>query len=300
MYEARSDTRKATRSPNSRACATRPSGTRLASPRVMRLEVAVLCAAIDLGAPHEADADGVHADPIRGVLVGERLREVDAGGAGQRGRQGPGGGRLAADHGDIDDLPAAPPLHVRDGEAAEADRPHHLEVEVGLPGGVVDGLERIGIGGPGIVEQDVDAAPAVGNRLDHGLDVRGARDVGGHGEHLASGGLPDLLGGPLQVVFAPGADADLHALRGQPLGGRPPHTVTASGDDCYFPLELEIERHVPPLRPWGVVAETCPDSTGVVGELAPLDDRPIIARRRAAGRGARATWATTTRGPDRR
>jgi hypothetical protein len=186
--------------------------------------------------------------------------------------KGPGGWGLAADHGDIDDLPAAPPLHVRDGEAAEADRPHHLEVEVRLPGGVVDGLERIRIGGPGIVEQDVDAAPAVGNRLDHGLDVRGARDVGGHGEHLAAGGLPDLVRGPLQVVFAPGADADLHALRGEPLGGRPSHAVAAAADDRHFPLQLELERHVPSLVGGCLAA----DSTGCAGA------RPVAVTRAAA------------------
>src|SRR5688572_17808642 len=54
-------------------------GNSLCQLAVVPLHVAVLGAAGDLGALDQADADRVHEDAVGGVLVGERLRQIDAG-----------------------------------------------------------------------------------------------------------------------------------------------------------------------------------------------------------------------------
>ena len=139
--------------------------------RVERVEVAALEATRPLRALHHAEADRVHADLIRRVLLRERLGEIDAGGAGHRGRQRLGQRRLAADRRDVEDRATAARLHRRHHEPAEAHRAHHLEVEVVLPRLVGDVEEGRGLRRPRVVDQDVDAAPAADHLVDELLDL---------------------------------------------------------------------------------------------------------------------------------
>src|SRR5206468_6579966 len=107
---------------------------------VMRLEIA-LRAALVLGSLHNTQTDRVDEDLVRRVLVGERLGQIDAGRARDAGRERARQRRLAANRRYVDDAAAAAALHVRDHEPAEPDGAHHLQVEVVLPGGLVDLLE---------------------------------------------------------------------------------------------------------------------------------------------------------------
>src|SRR5215470_1190355 len=208
--------------------------------RVVRLEVA-LGAPGDLRAPHEPDANGVDADVVPGILVGERLGQVEAGRARHRGRQRAGRRRLAPHRGDVHDAPAPALLHVGDDEAGHAHRAHDLELPIRLPVLVGDLLEAGRGRGARVVEEDVHAAPLGDHRVDQPLAICSAADVGDLGQHLAPRGLADLVRGLIQDFLAAGADGYPGALRGELLSSGATEPLASAGDDGDLPVQTELE-----------------------------------------------------------
>src|SRR6267378_2863606 len=211
-------------------------------------EGAALRAALPLLALHEPEADRVHSDARRRVLVREPLGEVDAGRARHRRGHGARRRRLAADGGDVDDDAAAALLHDRDAQAAEPDGGHQLELDVRLPRAVIDVHERGRRRGAGVVEENVDAAEALGGRLHHGLHILGARHVGGNREHLATG-LPDLSRRALQHFLAAGADAHARPLARQLYRRGAAESGAAAGHDRHLARQVEIQHGLASVGP---------------------------------------------------
>jgi len=213
---------------------------------VVGLHVA-LGSALPLGALDQAEADGVDEDPIGGVLAGQRLGEIDAGGARDRCGQATRSRRLAADGGHVDDAPTAPPLHVRDDQAAEAHGGHQLQIEVLLPGGVVHLAERGGRRRARVVDEHVHAAEARQHGAHERLHVGQLGDVGRLRQHLGAGGFANRLGGALEHVLPTRADGHARALAREPFPARPPQPLAASGDDRHLAAESELQHGpVPP------------------------------------------------------
>src|SRR5690606_13808667 len=110
---------------------------------------------------HEADVDAVDPDAVGRRLPGQGLGQGDAGRPVHgRGEEIPV--RLLAEDGiDVDDAAAAPGLEVGQYGPAAADLGEQLDLQVGLPVGVGQLLEAARDGAAGVVDQHVDAAPAV-------------------------------------------------------------------------------------------------------------------------------------------
>src|SRR6185369_12786121 len=110
--------------------------------------------------------------------------------------------------------------------------------------GVVDLLEGTRGRGARVVDQDVDAAVRGEGRGDHRLHVGRPRDVGGLGEHLDPGPLPDRLRGLLQHVLPARADHHVTAFRREAHRGGAAESLAATGDDVDLAGETEIEHGV--------------------------------------------------------
>ena len=255
---------------------------------VERLGVA-LDPALPLAALHHAKTDRIDENPVGCVLVGERLGQVDPGRARHARRQRPGGGGLASHRGHVHDAAAPAPLHVGDHEAAEADRGHELQVDVGLPRGVVDLLEARGRGGAGVVDEDVHAAPARDGRGDERLDLVRPRHVARHREQVGAGRAPDEVGGSFEHLLPPRAHRNLRARAREPLGGRPTEAFARAGDDRDFAREAQLQ------DVHGALEDT---TIKVVAVTSRLRAKKVIAQRRAAFRTRRRARGGGASAPD--
>ena len=92
----------------------------------------------------------------------------------------------------------------------------------------------------GVVHEHVEAAEPADRRRDELPDRVLAVEVAGDHEHVAPGGVADLLRGLVEIAARPAADRDLHALLGQHLRARAPETLARAADDRNLARELEI------------------------------------------------------------
>ena len=189
------------------------------------------------------------------VLVRERLGEVDPGGARDAGGQGPRRRRLAADDRGVDDRAAAAGPHDRDHRAAQAHRGHELEVDVGLPGDVVEILEALRRRGAGVVEKDVDPTERGCRLLDEAPAARGLRHVGRDRQHLAAGLRAQLRGRGFEMGPA--------GARRSPLGHLPRESRAAAA------------RPRPSLPP--VISATLPSRPRSSMPSSRTDTHPVMA-----------------------
>jgi hypothetical protein len=178
----------------------------------------------------QPDTDGVDADILGGVLVGERFGQIDAGGARNRSRQRARIRRFAAHNRRVDDTAAAALAHQRNHPPAAAYGRHQFKIEIALPGGIVDRFERGGRRRAGVVDQDIDAAELCQRGIDKFIDIFGAADIGGNGEDISAGFLADRGGDVLQMFFAPCADRDFAAFGSQTFGGSAAKTIAGPGN----------------------------------------------------------------------
>src|SRR5262249_46533539 len=131
---------------------------------------------------------------------------------------------------DVHDPPAAGLPHVRHAQSHAADGREEFELEVGLPGRVVDTVEASGRGGPGIVDQDVEPPEAFDGRGHELLEVTGAHDI-----RLNVVDFRAVAPGPLRRFFQTGrvapADRDGGPFSGESSSGGEAETVGAASDD---------------------------------------------------------------------
>jgi hypothetical protein len=173
-----------------------------------------------LGHPGEDEPDGhrVDVDPVAAELLGQRLRQADDTGLG-RGvvrlagvAEDPGGG------GDVDDFAVVVyrvGLEVGLGRPQDPKRRLEVHVEDGVPLLVGHFLGHVVPGVAGVVDDDVQAAEALGSGRHETLGeaVAGHRTDGGHG--VAAGGL-DVAGGLLGGFGVQVVDHYRGALGGEP------------------------------------------------------------------------------------
>ena len=249
--------------------------------RVQRFHVdaALRGAPLVLAGAHQADADGVDQDALRRVLLGQRLGQRETCGARHGGGHRARARLLGADVGDVDDATAAGPLHVRDGEPRQAHGGEQLEIEIGLPGGVVHGLEFACRRSAGVVDQNVDAAEAAQGLVDCARAVLGAADVGANGQGGAAG-CADLFGHLRQPRFAARHDRHASALRRKAQRARPADALAAARDEGNAVLQSEIH-----------VGRSPPRRSGIRGKsilASRCRRRPLFRARRASAAGRRA------------
>ena len=172
---------------------------------------------------------GVDPDAVGRQLLGQRLHERHAGGAGHRARLA-GAARRLGRHGQVKrtDPLAGPQLRQR--QAGQPHRGHQLELEVGLPRVVVDRLERTGRGAPGVVHDPVDAAPPRHDRVDEAPRGPRAGSRRPAGASTSPPPPPRLPPRRPQSLLVAAADGDRRPLLGQPSGQRQAQPVRASGD----------------------------------------------------------------------
>ena len=141
---------------------------------------------------------------------------------------------------DVDDAPAAALSHVGDALPGAADVAHYLDVDMVQP--VLIGQLHEGRGGgvDRVVYQDVHPAQLGDGGGDEVLDVLGHAGVRPHRQRPAASAGADVGGGVLQLLNAPGADGDVHALLRQRQRRRPPDTLTAAGDDGDLAFQSEV------------------------------------------------------------
>ena len=186
--------------------------------------------------------------PVRRQLLRERLGEGEPGGAAHRGRQGARARGLGAGVQDVDDPAASRLPHGRHAEPHAADRREELQLEVGLPGRVVDRVEPSGRRGAGVVDEDVDPPEPPERRGHEPLEVAGARDVSRHVQDRRTL-RPERPGRLREARRVAPADRDGRPLGGEPPCGGEPEPVAAAGDDRNLPLQSEIHRRLPRARP---------------------------------------------------
>ena len=95
-------------------------------------------------------------------------------------------GCLARDHGDVYDTPAPLLSHLGHAHLREPHGRYQLQVQVLLPQLLRRVHEAVGVGGTGVVHQDVDATELVQSGLDEPLAVLFLRDVSDNGKDLAA------------------------------------------------------------------------------------------------------------------
>lgn len=213
-------------------------------------EVAVQGGAGQVGV-EVAGADGVDGDAVLAPLGGQGAGEVDDAALGRvvGGAAGDLVAHQAVHGGDVDDAPVLGGDHglLRHGpghpEGAEQVDVHLVgELRVGDVLGGGDGA------GPGVVDQDVDAAQLLQHRVHHGVDGLGVGDVAADGQsrHAVFGG--DLGGHGLDLVLPPGHGHNARALIGQRLGHLHTQSAGAAGDNGHLAGEVKIVLHLVILR----------------------------------------------------
>ena len=197
-----------------------------------------------LATGHYADKHGVDPDAVAAQVLGRGLRYGQARGAGGGRRQrrrarGPG-----ADGEHIDDGPATSRDQVRHGQAGAANRTENLEVEVGDPVFVGDLIDRSRGTPARVVDQAVEAAPAVDGRSHEPFKVSRAGDIGLHHKRIAPGVPQPLLGGG-QPARVPPADRDPGPFLDEAVRKRGSQPVGPAGDE--YDLAVQVQIHGPIL-----------------------------------------------------
>src|SRR5207249_7598498 len=96
-------------------------------------------------------------------------------------------------------------------------------------------------GGAGVVEEDVDPAPLRDHRIDEPLAVRSPADIGDLGEHLAAGGLANLVRRLVEMLLPARTDGHPRPLGGQLLRRGAAQPIAPAGDDGDLAVQSEIE-----------------------------------------------------------
>jgi hypothetical protein len=169
--------------------------------------------------------DAVHAHAIGDVIGshGQRQRKERAlRRAVERTVGEPGGG---GDRADVDDRRVAGPAQMWECGAAGTHRPEEVHVDYAAPLLVGIGLDVALGADPGVVDQDIEPAEAVGGLCSRGLDGGGVGDVGLEREqsvlHAATPAVQHRDSGASACEQAGGGEADPRAPasheRGKPI-----------------------------------------------------------------------------------
>ncbi len=129
---------------------------------------------------------------------------------------------------------------MRPGEPDQPDGSEELEVDVLLPLGIGDGLERMGVGSAGIVHQDVDMAERLRDPGKSCRDVLGAPHVAGDREDLLPRPRPDRCDGLFQRALPSRHDGDIGAGLRKGVGNRQTEAFAATGDKGFPPRKLDV------------------------------------------------------------
>ena len=84
---------------------------------------------------------------------------------------------------------------MRDHFPAQTHRRHDLQVEIRLPVGIADGLQRIRGGRACVVHQNVQPAEAIHRVVNHPFAIVGFGHIPGDAHHLRAGRVDDLADG---------------------------------------------------------------------------------------------------------
>jgi hypothetical protein len=187
----------------------------------------------------EAHEHRIDQDAVRRAFARQSLGQRHAGRARHRGGCAGGPRRLGTDIEHIDDAPPSTLFHSRPRQPDQADRGEQLKIDILLPLRVGDAFEGVGVRGPGIVHQDVDAAEGVRHPRKGGLDIVSAPHVASDGEDLARP-RPDRGGGLVQRSLPARQDRDIGAgLRKLP-GNRSADAQAAAGDERCPAFECDL------------------------------------------------------------
>jgi hypothetical protein len=141
-------------------------------------------------------------------------------------------------------LTIAPPAllaHRRDRRPDEPYGREEIQLDRGLPRLVVERHEGAALPRAGVVDQDVEAAPAVQNAANDALARLGCRHIDGQRFGLDPAGR-DLVGDRLQVHLAAGAEGEPRALGGEGQGAGAAEAARGTGDEDDAVVEIEIHR----------------------------------------------------------
>ena len=190
-----------------------------------------------------AGADGVDGDAGVRQLDAEVFGQVDDGGFG-----GVVGGVVgAADAGHIDDAPAAPFQHRRDGGATAVVGAEHVDGDGVGPAVGVKGPEGANLSGvAGVVHQHVDDAVALQGLGDGVFDLRAVGDVGKDRDDFRTVLVADVGGGFLQLRIGAGSQGELRALGGVGTGDGLADAASAAGDEGNPAVQSFRVRHCLP------------------------------------------------------
>src|SRR5271165_5526478 len=191
---------------------------------------------LGLGQPRQ---QGVDPNPQGAAFLGEGLGHVDDRGLGDRVDALFVARLQAVDRGDVDDRPAALPLHYFAGRH----RHEEIAADVDLDGLVVGDeirIENVAVVGIGrrVVDQDVQAAIGLFDMVESGGNVLHPAHVAGQGIGLAAG-RADLVGDNLAVVQLAAGDYDMGTAGSQKLGDRLADAAAGAGDQRNFSGEVE-------------------------------------------------------------
>ncbi len=133
---------------------------------------------------------------------------------------------------------------MRHGEARASDGAENLEFDVGVPSVVLDVEERAARRRAGIVDEYVDPAILLDDRVDEPLDVFHLAHVGRHAVSIAARAR-DLRDGFFDVVRVARADGDFRAFAREFERTRFADAFGAAGHDGDFAFQSQFHFHSP-------------------------------------------------------
>jgi hypothetical protein len=131
---------------------------------------------------------------------------------------------------------------VRDRRVGHDVGADHVQGECPLPDVEIAGSGFVRFPDPGVVDEDVEAAPGGNDVGDELVRLPGVPDVSGERDRFAAGGphvADELVRGR---IVRPIVDRDPRARGGEDLGGRPADPARRAGDERALPREVDRDR----------------------------------------------------------
>lgn len=172
--------------------------------------------------------DGIDADALGGVGLGEPRRGQHQSGVRGTSGQMHRGGDLAAGSDDVDDDPARARRHMRQHGVNGVDVAEELGVHRLVPGLRREVRGRIALRGPGRIDKHVDGPQLLFDLRDHARSVLGPAQIGGHDQFCKS---PPRS---VQVLLASRHQNNPGAFRSKSLSTGQSDALAAAGDDDDF------------------------------------------------------------------
>src|SRR5215472_7916948 len=188
----------------------------------------------------EADQQRVDKNSVRCPLARQYLGQRHAGRAGHRSRRAGWARRLGADVEYVDDAAPFALFHLRPGEPDQPNGGEKLEVEVLLPLRIGDGLEGMGVGGAGVVHQDIDVAQSLRHKSKSCRNVCRVPHVAGDRQHLLPRPGPNRGHGVVQGTLPARHDRDVGAGRRKGAGNRKAQTLASAGNEGFPACQLYV------------------------------------------------------------